>query len=373
MEKPSILMLSTDPRVLGGITNFTTTLMAYAARYQFTLVPLGSITDQAGGGVREGVCARFKRLWRMPRVVAAQAAQFSVIHLNTPFNAKGLVRDGLILAALPLSARQKLLLYFHGWQDRTARLIRFSPPLRYLLLRALRGVGMILVLSPAFKEQLVALGVDANRIHLTRTMFDGRALKDAVPLGNHQRFKRRRVLFMSRFVREKGIDELLAAFESLAEDYPDTDFIFAGDGPEYRRLYEQAMQLPPGLRRRLEFPGYVGGAQKAALLAACDIFALPTYYPEGLPVALLEAMAAGKPLLTSAVGGIKYALSEPENGILLQEITVPSVTQALRRLLDDPAYCAETGAHNAREAWAKFDAAIVTAEIETYYDQLAQS
>jgi len=370
-EKLHVLMLATDPRVLGGITNFTGTLMQYATQSQFTLMPIGSVKDQAGGGVRERTVARLRRLFTIPKQVATCAKTADVLHLNTPFNPKGLIRDGLILAALTSEERSKMLLYFHGWQEPTATVIALFPPFRRILCRLLRDVGCIMVLAPEFKAQLMVMGVDAARIIVTRTMFDGRDLKDAKPLGLHAKKLRRRVLFMSRFVREKGIDELLSSFTRIANDYPDVDFVMAGDGPEYRRIAELALALPAHLRRRIEFPGYVGGEQKAALLAGCSIFALPTYYPEGMPVALLEAMAAGKVLLTSDIGGIKQVVRDPENGVVLTSISEAAVEAGLRRLLDDPIYCEETGAKNAKYAWRTFEASVVTAEIEACYHALA--
>jgi glycosyltransferase involved in cell wall biosynthesis len=102
------------------------------------------------------------------------------------------------------------------------------------------------------------------------------------------------------------------------------------------------------------------------------LYALPTYLGEGMPVALLEAMGAGKPLLTAKAGAIQHIIREPENGIVLDSVSVDSVEAALRALLNDPAYCKETGKRNEAYAWQRFEAKHVTAEIEALYRRIAQ-
>ena len=120
------------------------------------------------------------------------------------------------------------------------------------------------------------------------------------------------------------------------------------------------------------FPGYVGGTEKFKWLRSCTLYALPTYYPEGMPVALLEAMGAGKPLLTGRAGVIPHIIADPENGVVLDKVTADTVEAALRRMLGDPDYCREAGKRNAAYAWKRFEAASVTAEIEALYREIAR-
>ena len=224
-----------------------------------------------------------------------------------------------------------------------------------------------MVLAAPFRDALIGLGVEAERITLTRTMFDGEELRSAGEKTSPS--ARRSVLFMSRFVREKGIFELVEAFARIAGDFPGVGLVLAGDGPERTRLQERVVAL--GLADRVSFPGYVGGAEKTRLLWGCSVYALPTL-AEGMPVALLEAMGAGKALLTTNVGGIPHVASDPENGVVLDAVTADAVETGLRRLLGDPAYCAEVGRRNAARAWERFEATPVTAEMEAHYREIVR-
>ena len=157
----------------------------------------------------------------------------------------------------------------------------------------------------------------------------------------------------------------------IAGEFPDVDLVMAGDGPENEGLKSRVAAL--GLQGRVAFPGYAQGAEKARLLHACTIFALPTWEGEGMPIALLEAMGAGKPLLTAKAGAIQYIVSDPENGVILDEVSEGSVEAGLRRLLSDHNYCNETGCRNKTYAWERFEAEKVTADIEALYHEIAQS
>ena len=98
-------------------------------------------------------------------------------------------------------------------------------------------------------------------------------------------------------------------------------------------------QAPMASTSAFQFPGYVGGMEKAKLLHGSTVFALPTYSAdEGMPIALLEAMGAGKPLLTAKAGAIQHIVSDPENGVILEEVSADTIEKGLRRLLSDPDY-----------------------------------
>jgi len=399
----SLLMLSPDPKVVGGVTTFIKMVMERLVNCKVTFMAVGSLKEQAGNmEMREGLFPLLKRIVIIPFKVAyiASHQHFDVIHINPSFNPKGLLRDGLTLLALRLTGYRRVLVYFHGWQWDTAQRIHQTPALRHGLAWLLNGTGHIMVLAPEFKQSLEDMGVRPEKVTFARTMFDGDSLKavlsspppftgeagrgnlsahsepadrfppPAPPASGRGEGRRRSILFMSRFVREKGIFELVEAFARLAAEYPDVDLIMAGDGPDNAAL--RAAAAKHGLGERIQFPGYVGGAEKFKMLRACTIYALPTYFPEGMPVALLEAMGAGKPVLTAKAGSIAHIIADPDNGIVLGSVTADSVEAALRRMLSDPDYCAQTGKRNAAYAGERFEATKVTAEIEALYRDIAR-
>lgn len=359
-----MLVVSPDPRVTGGVTVFVEMMKARLTGCKVKSFWVGSLEDG-----REGRLAAAVRVLVTPFALArlVRREDFDVVHVNPSLTYKSAVRDGLLLLALRLVGYRRVLVYIHGWQNRVADRLRRTPCLRQLTAWLLNGTAHVMVLAPQFKETLVGLGVDAGRITFTRTMFDGEVLRLA---GEEPPPGRRSVLFMSRFVHQKGIFELVEAFARVADEFPAVDLVMAGDGPEMARLRERVAAL--GLADRVLFPGYVVGVEKARLLRACSIYTLPTYLGEGMPIALLEAMAVGKPLLTAKAGAIPHIVFDPDNGVVLDAVTVDAVEAGLRRLLGDPAYCVAAGRRNTAYAWERFEAKQVTADIKALYREIAR-
>lgn len=359
-RKLSVLILSPYPHIRGGVSAYAETLKAHLRHCDVTAFGVGSPTDN------ENIFSLVWRLLNCPVkiVLLARRRKLDVVHLNPSLNVKALIRDGLIVAALVLSGYRRTMIFFHGWDDQLRQKIAANFALKTLFVALINRCARVLVLAPEFRTALRDMGVDEGRIILSRTMVDVRqfCLPTTVSKERHT------ILFMSRFDRRKGCYELLEAFAKLAGAFPDWDLVLSGDGEEKESLQRSIATL--GLQGRVLMPGYVTGQSKIDLLQQCDVFALPTYYPEGMPIALLEAMAVGKPVLTAKTGGIAHIARHRENGVVLDRVTVETVTEGLRVLVSDEALRIEMGRRNAAIIAQKFDAPIVTAEIETLYQQV---
>lgn len=296
-------------------------------------------------------------------LVVTLRGRYGLVHINPSFNARALLRDGLFMFVLRAS-RLRTFVFFHGWDDAlSARVVR-NTLLRFLVRNTFGRAAIIMVLAESFRQQLISMGVDERKIHATTTMFDG---EDMRPLNRERIAPGQRILFLSRFIREKGMFELLEAFARIVKEFPDARLILAGDGPARDELV-QAVRAA-GLSGSVELPGYLRGEDKARVLAAADIFVLPTYYGEGCPVSLLEAMAAGLALISTPVGGIPDVLEDGENGVLLPSADPELIYQALHKLLSSPQDLIRISNINREKAWRCYEASVVTAQIEAYYKQ----
>jgi glycosyltransferase involved in cell wall biosynthesis len=301
--------------------------------------------------------------WQAYRL--GRSGRYDIIHVNTSLCPKSAFRDALILLALRLSGATNVLLYIHGWEWHVAEQIGRHRLLRALAAYAFSVPERILVLASAFRDFLVAFGVPRERVAVTRTMFDGGAM---LPPGETLP-ARRQVLLMSRFGPAKGIHETLRGFAQIARGHLDTDLVLAGDGKEMPAVRRTVAEL--GLQERVLLPGYVRGVEKAHLLNACTVFVIPSYGGEGMPVALLEALAAGVPVITSRAGGIPEVVRHGEHGLILDAITPEHIAQALNDVLSRPQWCRQVGDANRRYAWDRFEAGPVTAEVEQIYRAIA--
>ncbi|MFL5493738.1 MAG: glycosyltransferase [Gemmatimonadales bacterium] len=169
------------------------------------------------------------------------------------------------------------------------------------------------------------------------------------------------VLTAARLDPQKGHEYLLAAAAAI----PHAVFVFAGEGEERPRLEGMARAL--GVADRIRFLGHRSDIPD--LLAVCDVFVLPSVY-EGLPLAVLEAMAAGKPVIATAVGGTDEAVRNGESGLLVPCAEPVALAAAIQTVLGDAAVARRLGAAGQARARREFSAGRMVAEVSSLYEDL---
>jgi glycosyltransferase involved in cell wall biosynthesis len=169
------------------------------------------------------------------------------------------------------------------------------------------------------------------------------------------------VLTLARLDPQKGHDVLLAA----AARVPGTVFALAGDGPLRPSLERRAEEL--GVSDRVLFLGR--RADVPELLAACDVFALPSLY-EGSSLAVLEAMAAGRPVVASSIGGTDELIEDGGSGLLVPPGDAEALAAALRRLAGDHGLRDSLAAAARERARSMFGSAEMARRIAGVYEEL---
>ncbi len=138
------------------------------------------------------------------------------------------------------------------------------------------------------------------------------------------------LLFVGRLAAVKGVPILLDALQKLAQDIPEVRLQLIGDGPERATLEARVAEL--GLTERVRFLGYRSQSEVAETLAQTDAFVLPSF-AEGVPVVLMEAMAAGVPVVTTRIAGVPELVREGACGWLVPPGDVTALTEALTKVL----------------------------------------
>jgi glycosyltransferase involved in cell wall biosynthesis len=178
------------------------------------------------------------------------------------------------------------------------------------------------------------------------------------------------VLFLGHLYREKGVYELLEAFVILRTARPELRLVMAGEGSEANELRAHTLRL--GLDGAVEFPGWVGPERKAELLAGAACFALPSYR-EGFPLALLEAMVAGVPVVASAVGGVPEVVLDDQHALLVPPRDVAALASALGLMLDDRKLAARLADAAKRRALAEYTPDVLAKRIGDLYREVLQA
>lgn len=166
---------------------------------------------------------------------------------------------------------------------------------------------------------------------------------------------------IARLAPQKGLTFFLQAAAILCRDYQ-VNFVVVGDGPLRQALEEERTAL--GLQRRFFF---VGERQDIPqILSAMDIFVLPSV-TEGLPLTILEAMAAGKPVVATRVGGIPEVVMDEKTGLLVPPQNPQALARAVATLLSNRNRAKEMGQHGQQRVLERFTNDIMVRKIEEQY------
>jgi phosphatidylinositol alpha-mannosyltransferase len=171
-----------------------------------------------------------------------------------------------------------------------------------------------------------------------------------------------KLLFVGRLDRRKGFPVAVEAFGRLAADRPDVRLVVAGDGPDR----EAIAGLPPGVRDRVTMLGTVRNEDLPPVHAACDVYLGCAVGGESFGIVLVEALAAGVPVVASDIAGYSEVIRDGEDGLLVPPQNPPALAAAVVRVLDDPRL-AERLRDTGRRRVRTFDWPVVTTAIEDRY------
>jgi glycosyltransferase involved in cell wall biosynthesis len=205
---------------------------------------------------------------------------------------------------------------------------------------AYRAAHAVVANSAAAAEQLRREGVPSAKIRVIPNGVDCAALSPAPRMPARPI---RRVVTVANLRPEKGHDTLILAASRIVDERPDTEFLIVGDGPLRESLEQQVACR--GLGSRVQFLGERNDVP--ALLASSDLFVLPSR-SEACPNSVLEAMAAGLPLVASRVGGVPELVESGAHGLLVDPDRPDELAAAMLNLMNRPQFAFGLG-HAARE------------------------
>jgi phosphatidyl-myo-inositol alpha-mannosyltransferase len=279
---------------------------------------------------------------------------FDVLHLHEP-NAPSLSMWALRVAEGPIVAT------FHTSTTKSLTLSVFQGVLRPWHEKI---VGRIAVSDVARRWQMEALGSDAVEIP---NGVDVDALASAAPLDGYPR-PGKSVLFLGRYDEpRKGMSVLLDALPRVAERFPDVQLLIVGHGDE-DELREQAGELAGHMR----FLGLVDDAGKAAAMRSADVYCAPNTGGESFGIVLVEAMAAGTPVVASDFDAFRRVLRGGEVGCLVPVGDGAALADALIEVLDNDVLRQRYVAAGA-DAVRRYDWSVVASQIMRVYETVAGS
>ncbi len=314
-----VVQLGPSLEVRGGVTSVEQIICDYLSPY----VSLKHIATMEEGSILKKAAVFARAVQTLRR--ALDSPNPSIFHVH--FASRGSTLRKLILAEMIANTGRPLIMHAHG-----ARFDSFHRGLPKIL-RArvnatLQRATLVIALSQQWREFFVN-ECELSPAHVT-VLPNPVRWQPEVP----NRAGRSTVQFVSlgRLSGRKGSYDLVNAYAALPPQLrARARLVLAGDGD-----VEGVRKLAAPFGDSVRVLSWIGPAERDRLLADSDVFALPSY-AEGLPMALLEAMAAGLPAITTPVGGIPDVFTHGAEGLLVQPGRVDELCAAMTRLICDAA------------------------------------
>ena len=181
------------------------------------------------------------------------------------------------------------------------------------------------------------------------------------------------VLFLGWLCVRKGLLDALQAAELVRQRKPEIHFVFAGSpepGPDKEMIGNACRDASSN--GNLTFPGLVTGEEKLSLLSRASIFILPSYH-ENLPVAILEAMSMGLPIIATPIAGVPELLEDGKNGFLIQPGDYLALAERIIELTQDPKLCHTMAEANIAKIRKVYHPCIFEMKMKTLYRDLLKA
>lgn len=325
MSRQRVVLFGPSLDALSGVTTHVRMLLGSDLARAYELVHF-----QVGReGRHENALQRLLRFALSPLQLALLLLRSgaAAVHLNASLDPKGYWRD-LVYWSIARLLGRRVVNQVHGGalpQD----FFRGNALLTWVLRRFLVSSDVVTVLSSVELAAYRAFDARIN-VHLVPNAVDPRGLADQARQYNLR--EPLRLVYVGRLVREKGLFEAVAALSELRRAGRSFTLSIAGTGADEVAL--KAAVAAAGLADRVRFLGRVVADEKCRLWLASDVFLFPSYM-EGLPYALLEAMAAGCVPVTTAVAAIPDVMRDRVQGLFVPVKDAGAIAAAVAALDDD--------------------------------------
>lgn len=331
----NVLTLAPSPHIVGPVPGPIGTL---ARRLADAMRAAGLDVDvelwgrhERDEGLVAKVVGRAADLLRVRRRILRES--YDIVFVHSTHDLRAMLRDRLLILACP--RRVNWVVLVHG-----SRFATGGPQLASASRFLARRARTVLLLSSEEIEQWRAVWPDACYRVVANAFESLDQEAAAVPTPAAGTFE---LLFAGRLIREKGIFDLLEAFARM-RTRDRAHLTVAGEGPEFEELQAKAAEL--GIARAVTMTGHLVPDELARFYARADLFVLPTYFGEGLPTVLLEAMGHGLPIVTTRLRGAADHLAANENAVFVEPRDPAALAAALDALLADSDARAAMGESN---------------------------
>jgi D-inositol-3-phosphate glycosyltransferase len=292
----------------------------------------------------------------------------------------------IFLSILRRSDRNKMVYTSHTnyWSLNPSRITLVEKLILFLESWGMKRVGKVIAQTEQIKTQYMTFGINSSSIEIIPNAIDTKIFNpkseiDGFVLDNGLvgRFS---ILYVGRMSKIKGVEYLIRALNILVNEwgYKQVFLLLVGQPSAASIGSDKPLDIQKanafikdnGLKENVMFTGYVSRERLLKFYSACDVFVLPSLV-ELFGLVITEAMALGKPVIGTKVGGIPSQIIDDWNGFLVDPANERALAEKIRILIDNPEKCKTMGANSRQYATDYFDWLRVADRISFVYERLS--
>jgi len=289
-----------------------------------------------------------------------------VVYLPVSQNSLAYLRDGMFILIAKLF-KKKVVVHLHGGYFRQFY-GQTNTVMKLFIKNSIMQVDCAIVLGECLRDQF-RLFLPDEKIEVVPNGIDATDIEKAFEKRKKDG-KIKRILYLGQLSKEKGVLDILSAIPEVVIKNKDVKFVFAGswkkDGVKAEEIIKKS-----GISEFVEFIDVVVGGSKARLLVDSDMFVIPTYYPlEGHPLVILEAMAAGLPVISTDRAAIKETITDGVNGFIVKENNPGEIAEKINILLEDKKLGEDMGGNNIKKFHKEYTLELFEKNMNAVFDKI---
>ncbi|MFT6044231.1 MAG: glycosyltransferase involved in cell wall biosynthesis [Porticoccaceae bacterium] len=348
-----VLMIGTAFETMGGISTVVNT---YRENGLFERCNVTYVSTHCDGSKIKKIVNAMLAFFKCVYLLLFRSVDVVHIHLSSRAS---FWRKAVFILLCRLFSKP-LIVHLHGSEFREFFDQELGGKLRKVAVWIFSTADVIVTLSLEW-EKWVKATVDGPRVLTIQNSINPLYAEGGSERNSNQ------LLFLGRIGTRKGAYDLIRALKDVKEHYPKVRLLMGGDGE-----IDQAKSLVKelSLEDNVEFIGWVKGGHKNKLLFESSMFILPSYN-EGMPMSILEALAAGLPVISTTIGGIPEQVTDGVEGFLIEPGDVEMLSERIQTLLGSSDLRAQMSSAARKKFNSSFSADKLLPQLENLYAQLA--
>ena len=355
-RKPRVLMFGPDLDATSGISNVVNNWLEVGLRGKVDLKYISTLKHYVPGRIFFKAIEAMSTYFQLFKV---STNTFDIVHIH--FSTGMSFYRKLIVFKLAKLKGFKIVIHLHG--SNFKQFYQNGNDFKKKLIeKFFNEADAVLVLAKSWQSFCEQFCNKGN----IRIIYNGASVDKFNSKINHR--VNLNISFMGRLGQRKGIYDLLEAFEKLSSDIPNAKLVLGGDGDIdlVKKIIKEK-----NIENRIDILGWVTGKQKIEVFQKTDIYVLPSYN-EGMPGSVLEAMAAGVPIISTPVGAIPEIVIENKNGYLIKPGDINELYSKLKLLSQNKNLRERMGKESKRIIQEKFDVEKIVNKLLKIYEEILE-